>query len=124
MEVWIRQSMPYHWRHDSPTPFPVPGWMWDRARGEDKRQRDAAAVRAFDRNRIAARERRGRKQCGDPEEHGRAVVRGRERPGGEEHGTEADQAHGHDDWRKAPTHGSPSLTSAAYHSQLSKNHSA
>ena len=96
----------------------------DRARGEDERQRDAAAVRAFDRNRIAARERRGRKQCGDPEKHGRAVVRGRERPGGEEHGTEADQAHGHDDWRKAPTHGSPSLTSAAYHSQLSKNHSA
>jgi len=27
--------MPYHWRDDSPTPFPVPGWMWDRARGED-----------------------------------------------------------------------------------------
>jgi alkanesulfonate monooxygenase SsuD/methylene tetrahydromethanopterin reductase-like flavin-dependent oxidoreductase (luciferase family) len=35
MEVWIRQSMPYHWRHDSPTPFPVPGWMWDRAKGEE-----------------------------------------------------------------------------------------
>jgi alkanesulfonate monooxygenase SsuD/methylene tetrahydromethanopterin reductase-like flavin-dependent oxidoreductase (luciferase family) len=34
MEVWIRQSMAYHWREDSPTPFPVPGWMWDRGRGE------------------------------------------------------------------------------------------
>ena len=35
MEVWIRQSMPYYYRLDEPTPFPVPGWMWDRARGED-----------------------------------------------------------------------------------------
>ncbi len=34
MEVWVRQSMAYHWRDDSRTPFPVPGWMWDRARGE------------------------------------------------------------------------------------------
>jgi len=33
MEVWIRQSMAYRWRDDSPTPFPVPGWMWDRERG-------------------------------------------------------------------------------------------
>jgi alkanesulfonate monooxygenase SsuD/methylene tetrahydromethanopterin reductase-like flavin-dependent oxidoreductase (luciferase family) len=35
VEVWIRQSMPYHWKEDSKTPFPVPGWMWDRSRGED-----------------------------------------------------------------------------------------
>lgn len=34
MEVWIRQSMPYHCQDDAPTPYPVPGWMWDRARGE------------------------------------------------------------------------------------------
>ena len=34
MEVWIRQSAPYYHSDDSPTPFPVPGWMWDRARGE------------------------------------------------------------------------------------------
>jgi alkanesulfonate monooxygenase SsuD/methylene tetrahydromethanopterin reductase-like flavin-dependent oxidoreductase (luciferase family) len=33
MEVWIRQSMPYH-REEGPTPFPVPGWMWDRQKGE------------------------------------------------------------------------------------------
>src|SRR5436190_8234968 len=35
MEVWIRQSMAYRWRDDSPTPFPVPGWMWDRERGKE-----------------------------------------------------------------------------------------
>jgi alkanesulfonate monooxygenase SsuD/methylene tetrahydromethanopterin reductase-like flavin-dependent oxidoreductase (luciferase family) len=34
MEVWIRQSMPYHCQDDAITPYPVPGWMWDRARGE------------------------------------------------------------------------------------------
>lgn len=34
MEVWIRQSMPYHPHTDGPMPFPVPGWMWDRAFGE------------------------------------------------------------------------------------------
>lgn len=33
MEVWIRQSMAYHPQTDGPTPFPVPGWMWDRAAG-------------------------------------------------------------------------------------------
>jgi alkanesulfonate monooxygenase SsuD/methylene tetrahydromethanopterin reductase-like flavin-dependent oxidoreductase (luciferase family) len=35
MEVWIRQSLAYYYRLDEPTPFPVPGWMYDRARGED-----------------------------------------------------------------------------------------
>jgi alkanesulfonate monooxygenase SsuD/methylene tetrahydromethanopterin reductase-like flavin-dependent oxidoreductase (luciferase family) len=34
MEVWVRQSMPYHSQHEGPMPFPVPGWMWDRALGE------------------------------------------------------------------------------------------
>jgi alkanesulfonate monooxygenase SsuD/methylene tetrahydromethanopterin reductase-like flavin-dependent oxidoreductase (luciferase family) len=34
MEVWIRQSAPYHYSDTAPTPFPVPGWMWDRTRGE------------------------------------------------------------------------------------------
>ena len=34
MEVWIRQSMPYHPETDGPMPFPVPGWMWDRQLGE------------------------------------------------------------------------------------------
>jgi alkanesulfonate monooxygenase SsuD/methylene tetrahydromethanopterin reductase-like flavin-dependent oxidoreductase (luciferase family) len=34
MEVWIRQSMPYHPHTDGPMPFPVPGWMWDRPFGE------------------------------------------------------------------------------------------
>lgn len=34
MEVWIRQSAPYFYSDQEPTPFPVPGWMWDRARGE------------------------------------------------------------------------------------------
>src|SRR3977135_3164536 len=33
MEVWIRQSMPYHCNEEGPMPFPVPGWMWDRAYG-------------------------------------------------------------------------------------------
>jgi alkanesulfonate monooxygenase SsuD/methylene tetrahydromethanopterin reductase-like flavin-dependent oxidoreductase (luciferase family) len=33
MEVWIRQSMPYHSQEDGPMPFPVPGWMWDRDLG-------------------------------------------------------------------------------------------
>jgi alkanesulfonate monooxygenase SsuD/methylene tetrahydromethanopterin reductase-like flavin-dependent oxidoreductase (luciferase family) len=34
MEVWIRQSAPYYYSDNEPTPFPVPGWMWDRKRGE------------------------------------------------------------------------------------------
>jgi alkanesulfonate monooxygenase SsuD/methylene tetrahydromethanopterin reductase-like flavin-dependent oxidoreductase (luciferase family) len=34
MEVWIRQGMAYHYRDDGPTPFPVPGWMWDPKKGE------------------------------------------------------------------------------------------
>jgi alkanesulfonate monooxygenase SsuD/methylene tetrahydromethanopterin reductase-like flavin-dependent oxidoreductase (luciferase family) len=34
MEVWIRQSAPFYYSDDEPTPFPVPGWMWDRKRGE------------------------------------------------------------------------------------------
>lgn len=35
MEVWIRQGMAYRPRKDAPTPFPVPGWMWDRSLGVD-----------------------------------------------------------------------------------------
>jgi len=35
MEVWIRQSMPYHCQEEGPMPFPVPGWMWDRKLGAD-----------------------------------------------------------------------------------------
>lgn len=35
MEVWIRQSMPYHCAEDERMPFPVPGWMWDRKHGEE-----------------------------------------------------------------------------------------
>jgi alkanesulfonate monooxygenase SsuD/methylene tetrahydromethanopterin reductase-like flavin-dependent oxidoreductase (luciferase family) len=34
MEVWIRQSMPYHTQDEGPMPFPVPGWMWDRQLGK------------------------------------------------------------------------------------------
>ncbi|MBV9598915.1 MAG: LLM class flavin-dependent oxidoreductase [Chloroflexi bacterium] len=36
MQVWFRQTAPYyHASADgSPTPFPVPGWMWDRSRGQ------------------------------------------------------------------------------------------
>src|SRR6266567_2535455 len=34
MEVWIRQSMPYHSQEEGPMPFPVPGWMWDRELGK------------------------------------------------------------------------------------------
>ncbi len=34
MQVWIRQSMPYHCQEEGPMPFPVPGWMWDRSLGE------------------------------------------------------------------------------------------
>src|SRR5919199_4153094 len=36
MQVWFRQTAPYYYPSPdgSPTPFPVPGWMWDRARGE------------------------------------------------------------------------------------------
>jgi len=34
MEVWIRQSMPYHSQDEGPMPFPVPGWMWDRELGK------------------------------------------------------------------------------------------
>ena len=33
MEVWFRQTAPYYGSEDEPTPFPVPGWMWDRDRG-------------------------------------------------------------------------------------------
>ncbi|MPZ13527.1 MAG: LLM class flavin-dependent oxidoreductase [Chloroflexi bacterium] len=33
MEVWIRQGMAYRAFSDRPTPFPVPGWMWDRELG-------------------------------------------------------------------------------------------
>lgn len=35
MEVWIRQSAPFFYSQEAPTPFPVPGWMWDRSRGEE-----------------------------------------------------------------------------------------
>jgi len=34
MEVWFRQTAPYYCSDDAPTPFPVPGHMWDRARGQ------------------------------------------------------------------------------------------
>src|SRR5579871_3945981 len=34
MQVWFRQTAPYYYSDESQTPFPVPGWMWDRARGE------------------------------------------------------------------------------------------
>jgi alkanesulfonate monooxygenase SsuD/methylene tetrahydromethanopterin reductase-like flavin-dependent oxidoreductase (luciferase family) len=34
MEVWFRQTAPYYCSEDRPTPFPVPGYMWDRPRGE------------------------------------------------------------------------------------------
>jgi alkanesulfonate monooxygenase SsuD/methylene tetrahydromethanopterin reductase-like flavin-dependent oxidoreductase (luciferase family) len=34
MEVWIRQSMPYEVEGVHPMPFPIPGHMWDRKRGE------------------------------------------------------------------------------------------
>jgi alkanesulfonate monooxygenase SsuD/methylene tetrahydromethanopterin reductase-like flavin-dependent oxidoreductase (luciferase family) len=34
MEVWIRQSMPYHCEEQGLMPYPVPGWMWDRGLGE------------------------------------------------------------------------------------------
>jgi alkanesulfonate monooxygenase SsuD/methylene tetrahydromethanopterin reductase-like flavin-dependent oxidoreductase (luciferase family) len=34
MEVWIRQSMHYSCQDDSLLPFPVPGWMWNRALGD------------------------------------------------------------------------------------------
>ncbi len=34
MDVWVRQSMPYHCQEDRLMPYPVPGWMWDRALGE------------------------------------------------------------------------------------------
>jgi alkanesulfonate monooxygenase SsuD/methylene tetrahydromethanopterin reductase-like flavin-dependent oxidoreductase (luciferase family) len=33
VEVWFRQTAPYYGTEDGPTPFPVPGWMWDRDRG-------------------------------------------------------------------------------------------
>jgi alkanesulfonate monooxygenase SsuD/methylene tetrahydromethanopterin reductase-like flavin-dependent oxidoreductase (luciferase family) len=35
MEVWIRQSMAYHCGDEGPMPFPVPGRLWDRARGHE-----------------------------------------------------------------------------------------
>jgi alkanesulfonate monooxygenase SsuD/methylene tetrahydromethanopterin reductase-like flavin-dependent oxidoreductase (luciferase family) len=33
VEVWFRQTAPYYGTEDEPTPFPVPGWMWQRERG-------------------------------------------------------------------------------------------
>jgi len=48
MEVWIRQSMAYRWRDDSPTPFPVPGWMWDRERGKQLYQDRMKFLRRVD----------------------------------------------------------------------------
>jgi len=35
MEVWFRQTAPYYGSEDEPTPFPVPGWMWNRDRGPE-----------------------------------------------------------------------------------------
>src|SRR5947208_1317866 len=35
MQVWIRQGMGYKPQTKGPTPFPVPGWMWDRELGKD-----------------------------------------------------------------------------------------
>jgi len=34
MEVWFRQTAPYYYSDDTPMPFPVPGWMWKRQKGE------------------------------------------------------------------------------------------
>jgi alkanesulfonate monooxygenase SsuD/methylene tetrahydromethanopterin reductase-like flavin-dependent oxidoreductase (luciferase family) len=48
VEVWIRQSMAYRWRDDSPTPFPVPGWMWDRERGRELYQDRMKFLRRVD----------------------------------------------------------------------------
>ena len=33
MEVWFRQTAPYYGLEDEPTPFPVPGWMWNYEQG-------------------------------------------------------------------------------------------
>jgi alkanesulfonate monooxygenase SsuD/methylene tetrahydromethanopterin reductase-like flavin-dependent oxidoreductase (luciferase family) len=35
MQVWIRQGMGYKPQTKGPTPFPVPGWMWDRDLGRN-----------------------------------------------------------------------------------------
>jgi len=48
MEVWIRQSAPYYYSNDQPTPFPVPGWMWDRNRGEQLYARRMQYIRRVD----------------------------------------------------------------------------
>ncbi len=48
MEVWIRQSAPYYYADDRPTPFPVPGWMWDRARGMELYARRMRYIRRVD----------------------------------------------------------------------------
>jgi len=34
VKVWVRQQMAYMHPDHSPMPFPVPGWMWDRERGQ------------------------------------------------------------------------------------------
>jgi alkanesulfonate monooxygenase SsuD/methylene tetrahydromethanopterin reductase-like flavin-dependent oxidoreductase (luciferase family) len=50
MQVWFRQTAPYYYPSAdcSPTPFPVPGWMWDRARGEELYTKRMQFIRRLD----------------------------------------------------------------------------
>ncbi|NIO08910.1 MAG: LLM class flavin-dependent oxidoreductase, partial [Deltaproteobacteria bacterium] len=48
MEVWIRPSYYYLSQFDEPMPFPVPGRMWDRSRGEKLYDDHMRFVRSLD----------------------------------------------------------------------------
>jgi alkanesulfonate monooxygenase SsuD/methylene tetrahydromethanopterin reductase-like flavin-dependent oxidoreductase (luciferase family) len=48
MEVWFRQTAPYYNVSDEPMPFPVPGSLWDRARGAKLYEKRMRFIRRLD----------------------------------------------------------------------------
>jgi len=48
MEVWFRQTAPYYNVSDEPMPFPVPGSLWDRARGSQLYEKRMRFIRRLD----------------------------------------------------------------------------
>src|SRR5262245_8494438 len=48
MEVWFRQTAPYYNTDGEPMPFPIPGSMWDRPRGEEMYGKRMRFIRRLD----------------------------------------------------------------------------
>lgn len=48
MDVWFRQTAPYYNTNGEPMPFPIPGSMWDRHRGEEMYGKRMRFIRRLD----------------------------------------------------------------------------